>query len=75
MLQTQQRAAPPNSAANPLPTVFLTPKIPLPAGAANLTQVIDTPYVLVEERAFSSEQMRVSPAVREMRRGSASLCR
>jgi hypothetical protein len=64
MLRTQQLAEPPNSAANPLPTVFLTSKIPLPAGPANRTQVIDILYVLVEERAFSGAQMRVFPAVR-----------
>jgi len=64
MLLTQQRAEPPNSAANPLLTVFLTPKIPLPAGPTNRTQLIDIIYVLVEERAFSDAQMRVFPAAR-----------
>src|SRR6516225_1922630 len=64
MLLTQQRAEPPKSAANPLLTVFLTPKIPLPAGPTNRTQLIDIIYVLVEERAFSDAQMRVFPAAR-----------
>jgi hypothetical protein len=32
---------PPNSAANPLPTAFYGPKIPLPTGPDNRTEVTD----------------------------------
>jgi len=42
----------PSSAANPLPTVFYGPEIPLSAGSANRVQIIDLQYILDGEGAY-----------------------
>ena len=41
---------PPNSAANPLPTAFYGPKIPLPTGPDNRTEVTDLQGVFDVDR-------------------------
>jgi hypothetical protein len=45
MRNTQARGRVPNSAANPLPTVFYGPEIPLSAGSGIRVQITELQYV------------------------------
>jgi len=65
MSEKQARDVLPNSPANPLPTAFLVPKIPLPAGSANRNQITDMNYIFVVERRFAGRRNAFFPAVRE----------
>jgi hypothetical protein len=61
MLNEQAGDRVPNSAANPLSTVFSGAKIPLPAGSAKSYQAAELNYVFAVEQALFGGRETVSP--------------
>jgi hypothetical protein len=59
--KTQATGRVPSSAANPLPTVFYGPEIPLSAGSGNSVQIIELRYVFDHEERILGAEKRFFP--------------
>lgn len=59
--KTQATGRVPSSAANPLPTVFYGPEIPLSAGSGNRVQITELQYVFDDEERILGAEKRFFP--------------
>src|SRR5271169_3478289 len=64
MRNTQAGDRVPNSPANPLPTAFYGPEIPLPADPRNRVQITDLQHIFDDEARISGTERRFFAAVR-----------
>jgi hypothetical protein len=75
MRNTQARGRVPSSAANPLPTVFYGPEVPLSAGSGNRVQITELQYVFDDEERILGAENRFFAAVRGMGDGIKTIAR